>query len=288
MNYSTQLSCIILLVAINTFGQGKVQQAKILFEQNKNDQVKKILTPITDKDVDFAAAQYYLGRVAYEEKKFDDATDFFEEAVEVSGTVADYHYWLGNAYRDKAMDSNMLSQAMLASKMKKAWENAAALDAKNIDARVSLVEFYIGAPEFMGGSIDKAKEVANQIGKLNTVESSRQMGNIANAEKEYDKAITLFEIVLKENLEDYPSMYQLGKASALSGHKMERGEECLKKYMGYTPQQGEASHAVANMRLGQIKEKMGKKGEAKQLYQLALKADDSLKEAKLGLERVSK
>jgi tetratricopeptide (TPR) repeat protein len=288
MKYSILFACVLLFIGINSIGQSKIQQAKILFEQQQNEQVKKILVPITNKDVDFAAAQYYLGRVAYEEKKFDDAVDFFEETIDASAKVADYHFWLGNAYRDKAMESNMLSQAMLAPKMKKAWENAAALDAKNIDARVSLVEFYIGAPSFMGGSIDKAKEMANQISKLNSIEGSRQMGNIANAEKQYEKAITFFEIAIKENPKDYPSLYQLGKACALSGQKLDFGEECLKKYLGYTPKPSEVDHAAANMRLAQIKEKQGNKAEAKKLYELALKSDSSLKEAKQGLERVSK
>lgn len=288
MKYSILFATVILVSTLTTFGQSKIQQAKTLFEQQQYDQVKKMLKPVTNKEVDFAAALYYLGRVAYEEKKFDDAIDFFEETIEASAKVADYHLWLGNAYRDKALESNMLSQAMLAPKMKRAWENAVALDAKNLDARVSLIEFYLLAPSFMGGSVEKAKEMANQINQLNPVEGSRQMGNIANAEKQYEKAIAFFEMALKENPKDYPSMYQVGKACALSGKKLDFGEQCLKNYFGYSPKQGEASHAAANMRLAQIKEKQGNKAEAKKLYELALKSNSSLKEARQGLERVAK
>jgi hypothetical protein len=42
------------------------------------------------------------------------------------------------------------------------------------------------------------------------------------------------------------------------------------------------------MRLAQIMEKRGKKSEAKLLYELALKGDATLKDAKEGLARVSK
>lgn len=42
------------------------------------------------------------------------------------------------------------------------------------------------------------------------------------------------------------------------------------------------------LRLAQIKEKEGYKAEAKKLYEIALKLDGSLKEAKEGLERVLK
>jgi Flp pilus assembly protein TadD len=62
----------------------------------------------------------------------------------------------------------------------------------------------------------------------------------------------------------------------------------LRKYLKYTPKPNEPSHGGANMRLGQILEKKGNKAEAKKLYETALKMDSNLKEAKEGLERVSK
>jgi Tfp pilus assembly protein PilF len=56
----------------------------------------------------------------------------------------------------------------------------------------------------------------------------------------------------------------------------------------YTPKQNEPSHAGANMRMAQIYEKRGNKTEAKKLFEAALKQDNTLKEAKEGLDRVSK
>jgi tetratricopeptide (TPR) repeat protein len=319
MNRPLPLAFFFFSISVCTHGQAKIEQAKALFEQRKYDQVKKMLTPIGEKDADFAAAQYYLGRVAFEEKEYDDAQDFFEEAVDANNKVADYHNWLGNTYGTIAQKSNMIKQGVLAPKMKKAWENTIALDAKNISARTSLIQYYLQAPGFMGGSIDKAKEVASQLTKLKPAEGHHQLGKIllwekkpAEAEKEfvemakaedwykrilasfyldqkqYKKAFALFEEVIKQNPDDYSLIYQLGKASALSGQKLDRGEECLKKYLAHTPQQNEPSHAGANMRLAQIKEKRGNKAEAKKLFETALKMDGSLKEAKEGLERVSK
>jgi tetratricopeptide (TPR) repeat protein len=107
-------------------------------------------------------------------------------------------------------------------------------------------------------------------------------------QKQYDKAFTIFEEALKKNPEDMMATYQIGKTSALSGQKLDRGEMCLRKYLTYAPKQNEPGHAGANMRLAQIMEKRGKKADAKSLYETALKGDASLKEAKEGLERVSK
>ncbi len=302
-----------------SLAQSKVEQAHSLYEQRKYDQVKRLLLAIDNEEADFAAAQYYLGRVAFDEKKYDDASNYFEEAVEANNRVADYHNWLGNTYGTIAQEANVFKKGILAPKMKKAWENAIALDAKNLEARTSLIQYYLQAPGFMGGSIVKAKEVAHQIIKLKPAEGHRQLGNVwmaekklAEAEKEflemvkadpayvsglanfyvgqkqYDKAFTLFEEALKKNPEDYISVYQFGKTAAVSGQKLDRGEECLKKYLAYTPKQNEPSHAGANMRMAQIKEKRGNKVEAKKLFEIALKLDGNLKEAKEGLERVLK
>ncbi len=310
---------LFVFVPISLFGQSALEKASSLFEARKYDEAEKVLAAIPEKSADYAGAQYYLGRIAFNQKEFDDAQDYFEEAVEVNDKVADYHNWLGNTYGTIARDANMIKQGMLAPKMKNAWEKAIALDGKNIDARTSLIQYYTQAPGFMGGSFEKAKEVANQILKLNPAEGHRQMGNILLSEKkpdeaekeflkmakadptyanglanfytnqkQYDKAFALFEEALKKTPEDYISIYQIGRTAAVSGQRLDRGEECLKKYLSYSPKQNEPSHAGANMRLAQIKEKKGNKAEAKKLFQTALKLDGSLKEAKEGLERVSK
>lgn len=311
---------IILVVAPNwLIGQSKVDQAKTLYENKRYAEVIKLLEPTKESDKDYAAAQYYMGRAAFDQERFEEASEYFEQAVEANGKAADYHYWLGNAYGSWAQRANMFKQGMLAPKMKKAWETAMALDNKNIDARTSLIQFYLQAPGFMGGSVEKAKETANQIIKLNPAIGHRELGNVyiheknmVEAEKQYlemvkadpatipglatfyfnqkqyDKAFTLFEDALKKNPEDYSVIYQVGKTSALSGQRLDRGEECLKKYLTHTPKQNEPSHAGANMRLAQIHEKKGNKAEAKRLFEVALKSDGDLKEAKEGLQRVSK
>jgi tetratricopeptide (TPR) repeat protein len=310
---------VAFLLPLTLFGQSPVEKAKALYEAKKYDDAEKTLKQVAEKTTDYAAARYYLGRIAFDKKEYSDAADYFQEATEANPKGADYFNWLGNTYGTIARDANVLKQGMLAPKMKKAWETAIALDSKNIDARTSLIQYYTQAPGFMGGSIEKAQEVARQIIALSPAEGHRQLGNVymsdkkpAEAEKEfleaarinpdyvsvlanfytnqkqYEKAFTLFEEALKKNPDDFVAIYQVGKTSALSGQKLDRGEECLKKYLARTPGQNEPSHAGANMRLAQIKEKRGNKAEAKKLFETALKMDGNLKEAKEGLERVSK
>lgn len=308
----------ILLATASVFGQSVIT-GKQLWEQKKYVEARKQLLAIKKDNKDYAAAQYYLGRVAFDEKKYDEAEEFFETAIDTNNKVAEYHTWYGNTLGTIASDANIFRQASLGPKMKSAWEKAVELDPKTVDARESLIQYYLQAPAIAGGSVDKAIEMANEIKKIKPAEGHRQLGNIyyrekkfAEAEKEfiamtkadatftpglanfyvlqkqYDKAFAISDEALKQNPDDMAATYQIGKLSALSGLQLDRGETALKKYLSYQPQKNEPSHAGANMRLAQIMEKRGKKSEAKSLYQLALKGDATLKEAKEGLERVSK
>lgn len=309
-----------LLLFGTAWSQSTMERAKKLYEEKNLTECVKLLKTIDDDAPDYAAAQYYLGRAAFDEKNFEDAADYFEEATEQkSGQISEYYTSLGDSYGSIANDANVIRQGMLAPKMKNAWEKAIALDAKNVDARFSLIQFYTKAPSFMGGSMDKAKEMARQITAIKPAPGHRSMGNllvqekkIDEAEKEYlemvkadatfstvlgtfyqnqkkfDKAFALFDDLLKKNPQDMNTVYQLGKTSAMSGQRLDDGEGYLLRYLDFIPGPTQASHAGANMRLGQILEKKGKKAEAKAKYQVALKLDGNLQEAKEGLDRVSK
>jgi tetratricopeptide (TPR) repeat protein len=311
-----RITVALLFISSLTYGQS-LEKAKKLFEEKKLEEAQKLLLAVDDDQKDYAEAQYYLGRIAFNGKAYDDAEDFFEEAIDTNDKVADYHYWYGSTLGQIATDANTLRQGMLAPKIKDSFEKTIALDPKNIDAHWGLVEFYTKAPGFMGGSWDKATQTASGIMKINKAEGYRALGIInerqekfAEAEsqfvqayktdplyvhqlanfyvrqKRYDKALAPFEENYKKDPNDMSSAYQIGRICAISGQKLDVGESCLTKYLSYQPKEKEPSIAAANMRLALIKEKKGNKPEAKKLYETALKMDSNLKEAKEGLERV--
>jgi len=296
-----------------------LQKAKVLYETGKPAEALKLLEEIADDSKDYAEAQFYLGRIAFDKNEYDDAAEFFKEATEANDKNASYFDWLGNSYGLVARDANVIRQGFLAPKMKAAWEKAVELDPTLIDARLSLIQFYLQAPGFMGGSIDKAIETAKQVIKLDPLQGHRTLGNIydreqkvVEAEKEflevvridptsqptlvnfynnhklYDKAFKLLDQSLVKNPDDMAAAYQFARVCAISGKNLDRGEQYLKKYLIYSPKENEPSHAGAYMRLGMICEKRGNKTEAKRNYQKALQLDKKMKEAEEGLERVSK
>ncbi|MBX2914535.1 MAG: tetratricopeptide repeat protein [Cyclobacteriaceae bacterium] len=252
-----------LFVSILTQGQSNIQKGITLYQSKNLDDAVKSFKAIENTSGDYASAQYYLGRIAYDKREYDDAVDYFKVATEKSPANGEYFNWLGDAYSGVGSESSIFTQMSVGPKALRAWEKAAQLNPKIINARVSLVDSYIVAPEFMGGGESKAKAVAKEV-------------------------LPLLEESIKNTPENFLHQYWYGKITALTGINMERGEAFLLSYLKHTPTKEEPSHAGANMRLGQIKEKQGNKVEAKRYYEAALKLDSKLEGAQKGLERVSK
>ena len=66
--------------------QSPLEKAKTLYEARKYDEAKPLLNAIEETSKDYAEARYVLGRIAYSQKNFDEAVDYFEEATEANGT----------------------------------------------------------------------------------------------------------------------------------------------------------------------------------------------------------
>lgn len=263
MKSAYYLTFIVLSIAYLANGQNNLQKGISQYQSKRYDEAMKSLASIETSSNDFGTAQYYLGRIAYDKKKYEKAVDYFRTATEISPDNGEYFNWLGDSYSGVGSESSFFTQMSVGPKALRAWEKAAQLDPEIINARVSLVDSYIVAPEFMGGGESKAKATAKEV-------------------------LPLLEKSIKKSPENFLHHYWYGKVAALTGMNLELGEDFLLKYLKHTPAKDEPSLAGANMRLGQIKEKQGNKAEAKRYYEAALKMDNTLEGAKKGLQRVSK
>ncbi len=252
-----------ILICSSSDGQTPLKNGITLYQTKKIDEANKSFQLIEKSSSDYAAAQYYMGRIAYDKKQYDHAADYFQRATELNPTNGDYFNWLGDTYAAIGSESSFFTQMSVGPKALKAWEKAVKLDLKNINARASLVGAYMQAPGFMGGGEDKAKAVGSEL-------------------------LSLLDEALKTTPDNYLYHYWYGKSSAITGLKLDRGEASLKKYLTHTPIGDEPSLAAAYMRLGQIREKQGNNAEAKKNFEMAVKLDPKMKSAQEGLERTSK
>ncbi|HEX9163896.1 MAG TPA: tetratricopeptide repeat protein, partial [Thermoanaerobaculia bacterium] len=243
---------------------------------------------------------FAAGRAALAENDTAKAVELFEQAIKAKPNDAQYHYWLGQAYGREAMSASIFGKAGFAGKSKAEFLRAVELDPNYLDGRFGLLEFYLEAPGIVGGSDEKALEQAQEIRKRDPLmghnafariytkekkpelarkehyDAVREQPNSAKAhqalgvylmlEKDYKDALAEYETALKLDGAYMPAYFQIGHTAALASTNFVRGEEALKKYLGYKPLENEPSLARAWFWLGRIYEAQGRKADAKQSY----------------------
>src|SRR5438552_4337711 len=155
-----------------------------LINARRFDEARTTIDAMLAREKHDANALYYMGRLAYAQGNSGQAVDWFEKAVERNERSAVYHNWLGNALGDEAQKANKLRQPMLARRVKREFERAVELDPTLIAPREGLVTFYSVAPGIMGGSMDKAREQANEILKLSSLRGHWQLAQLAERQKD--------------------------------------------------------------------------------------------------------
>lgn len=158
---------MLLTAQVFSIQNDDLERAKQLINENKSKEARMLLEEIVNKDDKNHEAFFLLGKVFMKLNDPEEATENFEEAVELYDNSADYHFWLGQAIALDAQSSNVISQAMMASDILEEFEKAVELDPKHIPARKGVIGFYINAPSIMGGDIEKAILNAKELVKLN-------------------------------------------------------------------------------------------------------------------------
>lgn len=279
------------------------------FKARKYAEARAIFQPVASRD---PVAAYYMGRIAISENQLDRAVDHFEKAIQLDGRNAEYYDWLGRAYGSKAQKANKLKLPLLARKTRMAWEKGLSIDPDNIDIMEGLVQYYLQAPGFLGGSKDKAGAMILEVKKRNGYRGSILAANICGSQKDsvcaereirgmitaypdstagyvslaafhanakrFEQAFDVIDGRLRQKPNDVQIQYALGRTSALSGQHLDRGEQALKNYIAHPPEN--ALLSGAHLRLGMIYARKGDRALARKHYITALQINPGSDEAK--------
>ena len=302
-------------------GQNGETDGVRLFEAGKFREAKTVFEPAFRANTSDAAAAFYLGRIALEERKNERAADYFEAATKLDPKNTTYFLWLGRAYGREAQQANVLRQPGLAKRTKSAWERAIELDPDNLDARSDLIQYYVQAPGFLGGSMAKAIEQAEEIRKRNALRGYLELGALYERDKKlveaehayvaasreksdrhvgeyrlglfyqntgaFEKAFDLFEAMVAANPSEFGALFQIGKTGAMSGQRLDRAAEALEAYLQTTPGRNDPTLAAAHWRLGMVHERRQDRQRAKAEYETALRLDPTFKPATESLKKLT-
>jgi len=189
-----------------------------------------------------AASLNMLSRAHYAMEQWDNAIKNGEKAVDLSASNAEYHWWLGRAYGEKAASANPLSAASLAGKTRNQFEQAVKLDPSNVQARSDLAEYYTEAPSIMGGGLDKAREQASLMAKYDMAASHWIAFKIAEKQKQYDAAEQELQSAIQ--LAKDPAQYWMNLASFY--RKRSRLEDMQKAIAQAIAQPGKSAEVYYN------------------------------------------
>jgi len=151
--------------------------------QGRVDEVTLMLSPPKD-----ASAHILLCRAYYSEDHADEAMRECEAAVAAAPGNANYHLWLGRAYGFKAGHASAFTAFGLAKKAHASMEKAVQLDPKSADAVSDLGDYCVNAPGVVGGGLDKAGALAQQLLALDAPRGHRLLAEIAEKQKNIPQA----------------------------------------------------------------------------------------------------
>ena len=171
-----------LSAALLASGQD-LKTAQDLYHHTDYTASLKILRAIKSPD---ARVYFLMGQSLFMSGDYKPATEYFQKALDVDQTNSIYANWLGRAWGRRAETSNPFTAPIAASHARQYFELAVKLDPTNKEATGDLLDYYLDAPGFLGGGLDKASALAQQIGKSDPAEGHWAEAQVAERRKQFD------------------------------------------------------------------------------------------------------
>jgi tetratricopeptide (TPR) repeat protein len=261
-----------------------------------------------------------LCRAYFAAEDWDRAEAACKKAVELDPNNGRFHLWLGRVYGEKASRASFLAAVPMAGKVRDEFQRAVALEPNDVDARLDLSEFYIEAPAFVGGGIDKARTQARAIGAISRAREhwvyariAEKNKDTATAESEYHKVIELGngdaeawlnlalflqrhkrydemeQAIVKTSQAPMPKLDVLVEAAQMlinAGRAYPFATQLLERYIASGPVE-QAPAFKAHYLLGIVRERQGDKPGAAREYRSSLSLARNFGLAQQALNRVA-
>ncbi|MFH1334911.1 MAG: tetratricopeptide repeat protein [Candidatus Zixiibacteriota bacterium] len=300
-----------------------LDEGKKLFDQEEYTQAKEVLLKVVQAEPKNPEVNFLLCKTFLYLGDHDNCVKYGEKAVKLNDSNSNYHLWLGRGYGIQAQKGSKIKAIFRAKKCKGEFEKAVALDSTNVNARLDLLQYLVGAPGIAGGDKDKAKKQAEIIPGMDSLygaigwavywgqlddtvkiehylkiavlldttyhhNATYLMGNFLMEQKRYAEAAQNYEELYRKYPLEINALYQIGRSYVIAQDSLDKAERCFKEYLKTTPKRNEPPLSGAHWRLGMIYDLQGKRELALSELNLAVSMDPKSKEYKKTLEEVKK
>ncbi|HWD00388.1 MAG TPA: hypothetical protein VG456_26710 [Candidatus Sulfopaludibacter sp.] len=238
-----KLLALLSLVSILWASDASIEQARKLYNRTEFDQSLKILNGLPEKD---AAVYDLIGRNLYMQGEFKKASEALEKAFSADPANSNSALWLARAFGRRAETSSPFTAPGYATKARQYFEKSVQLNPRNLDALNDLFEYYMEAPGFLGGGLDKAQALVPRISEINPGEGHFAQAKLAEKRKEFSTA----EEQLRRAIEVAP--HQVGRfidlARFLAKHgRYQESDESLARAEKIAPDSPKLLYAKADL-----------------------------------------
>ena len=231
-------ACALLLSA----GSG-VDEARKLYNITDFEESLKLLQEIPEKN---AAAYELIGRNYYMLGDYKKATDALEKAAAQEPSNAEIALWMGRAYGRRAETSSPFTAPGLAAKARQWFERAVRLNSHDSEALSDLFEYYLDAPGFLGGGLDKAEALVAPMGQIDPGEAHWARSRIAEKRKEYGSAEEHLRRAIDANPQRIGRLLDLAKFLARQG-RFQEADQSIQQAERLEPNSPRVIYAKADL-----------------------------------------
>jgi tetratricopeptide (TPR) repeat protein len=170
-----------------------LDEARAAFRAKDFDRAVGLLEPLTKEGTRQAAAFHLLSQIRLAQKDTKGAVEMAEKAARLDATKAAYFSQLGLALGTRMGEVGFMQQAMMAGKLKQAFSTAVELDPNDVAALIGLSRYYSNAPEIAGGSLTKAKELAERVQRIDPFLGAVELAGVAERAENFTEALLHYE-----------------------------------------------------------------------------------------------
>lgn len=174
-----------LTAALSLAATPEFDRARELYHRTAYRESLTLLQSAPQKD---AATLQLIGQNYFMLAEYKKATESLEKAVALDPENPQTLNWLGRAFGRRAETSGPFTAPGYASKARQMFERSVALDPANKEATGDLLDYYLDAPGFLGGGVDKAEALVKIISQTDPAEGHYAQGIIDDRRKQYDAA----------------------------------------------------------------------------------------------------